>query len=412
MFKTKHNSSANNTNTTMKYNFKINWFLIKTFICSALHTSLISCVMIPYVKHLGMLPVQISIIITSKRIIRIFGDAFFGLFFDRFGAKKLFIVGRVMKLCCYILLLRHTSFWWLCFTMIVYGLSEGTVQGKVSSFIYNNLKANDNIKKFPKAMSLYYLFIDGHLALMKFLTATLLGKYGYNMIINISIVMNIVSIILIIVLIPNNNENNLQQFMSNSFKDVVSKLFFILKQDKIILHIMVVYGILVFFAWQFGSIASMVLLDMGMSDVNITFIGGTMNVCMIAGTIVSLFFFQKSISLKKVCLALCAVMSFGITTTLLYNMYLFCIFMAIIDLCYVVFEVALEKNLEFFSDKHIRGTAISLALITSNLVASIANLLIGFIAQMASYRLALNTIMLIVFFILIFFVRKIVITKE
>ena len=316
-----------------------------------------------------------------------------------------------MKLCCYLLLLQHTSFWWLCFTMVVYGLSEGTVQGKVSSFIYNNLKANDSIKKFPKAMSLYYLFIDGHLAMMKFLTGILLGKYGYNIIIYASIIMNITSIVLIITLIPNNRENNLQQFISHSFKDVINKLLFILKQDRIILHIMIVYGILVFFAWQFGSIASMVLLDMGMSDVNITFIGGAMNVCMIAGTIISLIFFQQSISLKKVCVSLSCIVFFGTITTLLYNMYLFCIFMAIIDLCYVVFEVALEKNLEFFSDKHIRGTAISLALITSNLVASMSNLLIGFIAQIASYKLALNTIMLMVFFILIFFARKIIIKK-
>ena len=411
MFKNKHNTQANDIVNNNKNTFKINWFLIKTFICSALHTSLISCVMIPYVRHLGMLPVQISIIITSKRIVRIFGDAFFGLFFDRFGAKTLFIVGRIMKLCCYLLLLQHTSFWWLCFTMVVYGLSEGTVQGKVSSFIYNNLKANDSIKKFPKAMSLYYLFIDGHLAMMKFLTGILLGKYGYNVVIYISIIMNITSIILIIMLIPDNKENNLQQFISHSFKDVINKLIFILKQDKIILHIMIVYGILVFFVWQFGSIASMVLLDMGMSDVNITFIGGIMNLCMIAGTIISLIFFQQSVSLKKVCVSLCCVVFFGTITTLSYNMYLFCVFMAIIDLCYVVCEVALEKNLEFFSDKHIRGTAISLALITSNLVSSMANLLIGFIAQIASYKLALNIIMLMVFFILIFFARKIIIKK-
>ena len=411
MFKNKYNTQANDIVNNNKNTFKINWFLIKTFICSALHTSLISCVMIPYVRHLGMLPVQISIIITSKRIVRIFGDAFFGLFFDRFGAKKLFIVGRIMKLCCYFLLLQHTSFWWLCLTMIVYGLSEGTVQGKVSSFIYNNLKANDSIKKFPKAMSLYYLFIDGHLALMKFLTGMLLGKYGYNIIIHASIIMNIVSIILIIILIPNNQENNLQQFISHSFKDVISKLLFILKQDRIILHIMIVYGILVFFAWQFGSIASMVLLDMGMSDVNITFVGGTMNICMIVGTIMSLIFFQRSVSLKKVCLLLCFILLFGTITTLLYNMYLFCIFMAIVDLCYVVCEVALERNLEFFSDKHIRGTAISLALITSNLVASVANLLIGFIAQIATYKIALNSIMLMILLSLIFFARKIVIKK-
>ena len=75
-------------------------------------------------------------------------------------------------------------------------------------------------------------------------------------------------------------------------------------------------------------------------------------------------------------------------------MYLFCIFMMIVDLFYVVFEVALEKDLESFSDKHIRGTAISLAMITSNLTASVANLLIGFIAQIATYRIALNIIMI------------------
>lgn len=388
--------------------FKTNWFLIKTFICSALHTSLISCVMIPYAKNLGMFPMQISIIITLKRIIRIFGDAFFGLFFDRFGAKKLFIIGRVMKLFCYILLLKYTSFGWLCLTMIIYGLSEGTVQGKVSSFIYNNLKANDNIKMFPKAISLYYLFIDAHLALMKFLTGILLGRYGYNIVIYISIAMNITSIVLIIILLPNNNENNLQQFISHSFKAVLEKFAIILKQDKIIIYIMVVYGILVFFAWQFGSIASMVLLDMGMSDMNITFVGGIINVCMIFGTMVSLIFFQRSISLIKVCVFLSLIVFFGIFTTLIYDMYLFCIFMMIVDLFYVVFEVALEKDLESFSDKHIRGTAISLAMITSNLTASVANLLIGFIAQIATYRIALNIIMISIFLMLIFFARKII----
>ena len=71
-------------------------------------------------------------------------------------------------------------------------------------------------------MSLYYLFIDGHLAMMKFLTGILLGKYGYNVIIYASIIMNITSIVLIITLIPNNRENNLQQFISHSFKDVIN----------------------------------------------------------------------------------------------------------------------------------------------------------------------------------------------
>ncbi len=391
--------------------FKLKSFLPKVFICSALHTSLISCVMIPYTKSLGMLPMQISIIITTKRLIRLFGDALFGILFDRFGAKIVFLIGRTMKLLCYFILLKYSSFQMICLSMVIYGLAEGTIQGKVSSFIYNNLKANDKLYFFSKAMSLYYLFIDGHLALMKFLAGILLKQYGYNVIINVSIIMNLCSIIMIFFMIPSNKQNNLEQFVSKSFLDILKTIKFIIKQDKIVIYIIAIYGILVFFAWQFGSIASMVMLDMGVSATNITWFGGIINICSIVGTVIS-YSLKDVLKLKNVCFILISILSLGLISAISYNMYLFCIFMILIDMLYVVLEVSIEKNLEVFSDKHIRGTAISLALICTNFIATIANLFIGFVAQYFNYKFGLILIILSLFIIFLFFSYKIIKYKK
>ena len=93
--------------------FKLRKFLSNTFICSALHTSLISCVLIPFFKSVAMVPLQISLLITIKRLVRLIGDTFFGVIFDRFGAKIVFLSGRLMKLISYSLM-----YWKLIKTLV------------------------------------------------------------------------------------------------------------------------------------------------------------------------------------------------------------------------------------------------------------------------------------------------------
>lgn len=386
--------------------FKLFKFLSNTFICSALHTSLISCVLIPYFKISGMLPFQISILVTVKRLVRIGGDMFFGIIFDRFGAKVVFLVGRVMKFASYCILLYKPSFFTLCLSMVIYGLSEGTIQGKVSSFIYNNLKANDKLSSFSKAMSYYYLVIDIHIAFLSFLTGVLLKKYDYNVIIYVSMVMNVFSILLILKLIPSNSQNNLNQFVSKSFVDVLKTLKDVIKNNNLFLYIILLYGVLVFFSWQFGSIASMVLLDMGMDGTGVAMIGSAVKICMAIGTFIPIIVIKKTLSLKEVSLAVLLLVSFGLISSITYNIYIFCAFMLLFDIFYVVLEVSLEKNLEGVSNKTIRGTAISLAMTFCNIVAVITNLIVGFIAQYMYYKIALILIMFVIFLLclLLFFI--------
>ena len=81
--------------------------------------------------------------------------------------------------------------------------------------------------------------------------------------------------------------------------------------------------------------------------------------------------------------------------------------MIILELLYVVLEVSLEKNLEQFSDKTIRGTAISLAMTFGNIVAVVANLFIGLIAQYFSHKFALCLILFSTLLICCFILLKV-----
>ena len=391
--------------------FKLKKFLSSTFICSALHTSLISCVLIPFFKSVEMLPLQISILITIKRLIRIAGDAFFGLIFDRFGAKIVFISGRLMKLISYFILLIDQKFTTLCFAMIIYGLSEGTIQGKVSSFIYNNLKANDKLSSFSRAISAYYLVIDVHIALMSFIAGILLKMYGYHLVIYISIIINVFSIWLLIKLIPKDNKDGVNGFQAKSFKGIFLTLKSVVSKKQLFAYLIAMYGVLVFFAWQFGSIASMVLLDMGMDGTGVATFGSLVKIFMAIGTIFSFLFVKNAFTLNQVSVSLLVLVAFGCVGAGFYNLYLFCVFMLIVDISYVALEVSLEKNLEQMSDKTIRGTAISLAMIFCNIIACIANLLIGLIAQYFDYKTALCIIVFSNLFVCLCITIKVIKTK-
>ena len=385
--------------------FKLGKFLSSTFICSALHTSLISCVLIPFFKSVEMLPLQISLLVTIKRLVRLVGDTFFGLIFDRFGAKIVFISGRLMKLISYLILLSNHSFISLSIAMIVYGLSEGTIQGKVSSFIYNHLKANDKISAFSRAISAYYLVIDLHIALMSYIAGILLKIYGYTLVIHVSIITNIISLWLIVRFIPSNNSNGINNFQAKSIKSIWITLKQVIASNHIFAYLIAMYGVLVFFAWQFGSIASMVLLDMGMDGTGVATLGSLVKICMAIGTLIPIFIVKNSFSIKTVSYTLFVLITFGSISAIYYNLYLFCAFMLIVDLTYVLLEVSIEKNLEQVSDKTIRGTAISLAMTFANIVATITNLATGFIAQYMNHKIALCIIlfsMLVLCFIIIY----------
>ena len=397
-------------------NFVFSRFISSTIAFGVLHTSLICCVLIQYFKDYGMLPMQLSIIIISKRVLRLFCDTSFGLIFDRFGAKVVFILGRLLKLISYFILLFYPNFIGFVVAMLLDGASYSSIYGKISSYIYNNLSVRKKLKLFPKAMSLYYFCMDATVAMMTFFAAILLKTHGYDMVIYISILTNVFSIALLIKFVPGKQNEELLEYRSNSFKDIFSTLKTVVKTKPQFVYLIGMYGVVSFLAWQFHSISSLILLDMGVSSVNLAMYGACLKTTMGIGAIVSMFFFSKGASLYSCAGFLLLNLLFGEFSAIVYNKYFFYVFCLLIVLSYTAIEVSIEKNFEYFSDKTIRGTAISLAMTFCSFISIFSNFLVGIIAQKFNYRFALIVLLSILIcftaFLMIRFWQNSVLVKK
>ena len=393
LFRTNKTKSVKPNN---RHKFVFSKFISSTIAFGVLHTSLICCVLIQYFKDSGMLPLQLSIIITSKRLLRLFCDTFFGLIFDRFGAKIVFISGRLMKLISYLILLFYPSFVGFIIAMLFDGASYSSIYGKISSYIYNNLSIKRKLKLFPRSMSLYYLCMNATISMMTFFAGILLKHYGYNIIIYLSILTNIFSIFLLIRFVPKKTNSFISKYQSDSFKKIFLSLKNVIQQKPQFLYLIAIYGIVSFLAWQFHSISSLILLDMGVSNVELAMCGSILKLCMGIGAIISITFFSKGARLSSCAVFLIFILLFGTASAIIYSKYLFYIFCLLIVISYTTIEVSIEKNFEFFSDKKIRGTAISLAMTFCSLVAIFSNIIIGIIAEMFGYQSALICVISII----------------
>ena len=379
---------------------KLSKFLAPTIAFSVLHTSLICCVLIPYFKDNGMLPLQISIIITSKRLLRLFCDALFGFIFDRFGAKVVFVLGRFLKLASYVLLFFFPNFYGFVFAMFLDGASYSSIYGKISSYIYNNMSIKRQIRLFPKAMSLYYLCNNISIAMMSFFASILLKKYNYDVLIYISIFTNLFSMVLLFKYVPKANNKIQKHFMVNSIKEIFTKLLELLKFSKNFRFLIILYGVNSFFAWQFHSISSMVLLDMKFSSLELAICGGILKTFMGLGAVFSLLFVKNGLSINRCSFLISLYLCFGCITAIVYNPYFFYIFCLVVVFFYTIIEVSIEKAFEFTSKSKIRGTAISSAMTICSFLAIISNISFGFISNYFGCKIGVICLLFVFFTIM------------
>jgi MFS family permease len=243
------------------------------------------------------------------------------------------------------------------------------------------------------------------------LTAGFLLKLcGYDVVIYISILTNIFSLILLIRLIPSGK--TFKRYQSKTFKDIFLTLKNIVEQKKEFLYLICLYGVLSFLAWQFHSISSLVLLDMKLSSFDVALCGSILKAVMAIGALMSIIFFSKGAKLYNCVLVLLSVCLLGVISAFFYNKYIFYTFCLLVVLFYTVIEVSIERKFEFYSDKTVRGTAVSIAMTFCSLLSIISNLIVGCIAQKYSYRTALIVLMLTIMLMIICLSTKLFFDKN
>ena len=390
----------------MSKQFNLKRFLTGTISFGAVHSSLICMVLIPFFKDSGMLPLQLSMLLLMKKLVRLVSDSVFGMLFDKFGAKPVFLLGRTLKLCSYFFLLAKPSFLTFSIAVLLSGVSYSAVYGKVGTFIYNTLSANGCVEKYSRAMSIYYFVMDILLASMSFISGAVLKMYGYDIVIYVSIVMNLITICIIIKVVPNAKTSNLKKFVSKSFKDIWKTIFLLAKTKPQFLYLLMFYGVMNFLSWQMGPVASMVLLDMGYTGIGVANIGAICKISMAVGCLIPMFIKPKGIKVIDCCKIFVGFATFALITAITYNSYLIIVFMCGIILAYTTIEVSIEKTLDKVSDPKIRGTAISLAMTFCTIFTSSSIAVTGLIAQYANHHIAYFSIIFFFFLLSLFLTFK------
>lgn len=393
--------------TSAHKEFNIKKFLSITTLFGVLNTSFICMVIVPFFKDCGMIPIQLSIILLSKKIVRLFFDPFFGLLFDKYGAKIVFFIGRILKLFSFIILgWCHHSFLAFIIAMLLDGVSYSAIYGKIGAYIYNTLSANHKDNFYSRLISIYYFFADIMIASMSFSASFLVKMYGYNTLIYISIIMNIISLLILLFFIPNNKQQKQKQFISKSFKEIVNTLFVISKTNPVFLYLLIFYGIVNFISWQFGSVISLILLDTGYDASKLAFVGAMYKIITSIGCLLPITLFKNGLKVKTCCKLFLTLSLFGVFASVIYTSKIIVILMCMIVFFYTLIEVSIEKTIDSISDKKVRGTAISIAMMFCSIFTNISIILSGIIAQYLSYKIVLFTIMTCIFTMMFFLNKK------
>ena len=383
-------------------------FITGNIFYAILNASFIYSVLTPYIRSAGIDPLRLS---TIQAIESFFWFIFMyvsGIIFDRFGAKISFLLGRIIDFISMIFLLNPT-FYNLVFAYICIGISKGSIYGKYESYMYNYLSINNKLSIYPRIASIYYFFWDISLSGMAFVSSILLKDHSYQYLIYLSIVLKVISIVSVIFLIPNEKQIGLDKFRTENIKEIFIKVFQCMKDSSNFTYLLIFYGVLNFFTYPLCLvIGDMVLVDMGFDGKNIARYTSLIVGLMAVGTLFPIFIWSKGIKVKT-CLYLSSFQIFIMfISSLLYNKWLFIFSAIFICTSFALIEVSIEKHFERYSNKKIRGSAISLSISISTLIRMLAVMLIGAVAKCFSYHIGLICIVLpiLLFLLLIFYKLK------
>lgn len=391
----------------------LNKFLTYIISFATLHTSLICLVLIPFLKDHKMTAIEISMLLTIRKVVKIVADIPFGMIFDKFGAKAVFVVGRILKISSFFVFLLKPSFSVFAVAIFLDGFSYSAIYGKISAYIYNHLSRIDKTKIYARCIAIYYFSVDVVHSVFSLATAILLKAYNYDILIYCSIAIGMTSL-LIAFFLPKDKEkiaNNYNK-KSSGFKDILKTLRDIMKGNKTLLYLLMFHGIGNFIAWQFGSVGSMVLLDMKYSASDTAFVGSAAKVFMGLGCLLPFFVFKNGIKIRSAVKLFVIFIILGIASAFVYQAWFFVAFMLSTIFFYTLIEVSIEQKFESLSDPKIRGTVTAIGWFFCSIITAFSIILVGFFAEIHSYKMGLIALLSLLIILLAYIMPKLYKIKD
>ena len=390
--------------------------LQRHIICNTLYAifniTFIKIILAPFFREHGLDAVQISTLFTIQQLSWFIFLFVSGIIFDLFGAKMAFLLGRILEIISILLLLK-ANFYSFALSMVIMGAGLGVMYGKYTSYIYNSLSMAEKLEVYPRIASAYYFVWDIALAGMSYITSLVLKNHSYQTVVYMSLIMKVLALMSIIVFVPSNKKSGMEQFKSSSVKEIFSSVKDCMQKNHIFTYLLLFYGLLCFFTYPLClTIADMILVDKGVNASGIAKYTTFITTIMGFGAVLPIVCFPKGMSVKKcVCLSIIQIFLMFIAA-IIYNTAFFVATAGFLNLTLALIEVSIERKFEDFSNKKIRGSAISASIAIGTLLTTLNIMLIGFVAKYFSYQIGLIVIVVQVLLILIFLFSKLkILTK-
>ncbi len=381
----------------MKYKTKI----IRIIIFAATHTSFICSMFVPFFKENGISPVEFSMLFTIKKSSRIIFDIPFGILFDKFSPRLVFLIGRVSKLISFLILTIEPNFTTLAFAMLFDGISYSAMYGKISVLIFNILKYIEKKEIFPRVYSIYYGIVDISLAIVQVASGFIFKTGGFKLVIKYSIIAWFLTFFTIFLLpnIKDKEESQNKRKKKNILDSLIDlkKLFFEKKYFRVVIFF---YAFINFFAWHFGPMAGLILLDMGYNPFQVSNIAAVCKIAPLLGVILPFSF--KYVCMRKMTKIVIPVIFFITISAFVYNRYLLIFAMLMPLFFYPLLEGNMEKFVDNESDKEIRSTVSSVNSVFTTILSVIITMIFGFIGTLTSIKNSFRVITFLSFIYITF----------
>ena len=148
------------------------------------------------------------------------------------------------------------------------------------------------------------------------------------------------------------------------------------------------------------------LLDIGLHQAEVAQYTSSIFMFATIGALIPIFFFKNDVKIRKI-VFFCGLQLLVILIAIIFYKPLFLrIAMLLSILTLPLFEISIERKIEFYSNRKIRGVVISISMSMMILMTALENLIVGSIAKLASYQMSGCCMMLLYLIMLSFLFKK------
>ena len=382
-------------------------FFLANTIYGFCNCSFIMLLLTPFLRTKIDDPLKLSTIMSVNAITSFAFMYISGFMIDRIGARITFVIGKITDLIAICLLFSNNLNVLMC-AVLVKGISEGiTYDGKYNAYIYNYLAMYDKLKYYAKFSAGYYFMFDIACFLYSFISAIILKTNTYQILIVMSIFVKSFGVLCAFLFIPSKSVFKQNDFLSKSVKESWQIFKDCVRKNNIFVYIIFFYAFIQTCSYSFSYfVGDLMLLDIGLHQSEVAQYTSSIFMVATIGALIPIFLFKNDLKIKKI-LIFCFIQLFIVfVAVVVYKPLFLRISMLISILTLPLFEVSIEKKIEFYSNRKIRGVVISVSMSMMILMTALENLIVGSIAKLTSYQMSGCFMMLLYLIVLYFLFTK------